>query len=95
MRQRGGAPGRQLTRARPAGSKRCGAQARCPHAILPTCLLMLQLADTVEALLSDRVALAAVGRAALAQARSWAQHDNAQALVGHVQQALAAATAAT
>lgn len=49
-----------------------------------------QLADLLETLLADRAALAAVGRKALAKARSWTEHDNAGALVGYVQQALAA-----
>ena len=53
----------------------------------------LQLADILEALLADRAALAAVGRKALAKARSWTEHDNAGALVGYVQQALALAAA--
>ena len=48
----------------------------------------LQLADVVEALLADPAALAAVGRRAQAKARSWTEHDNALALVQHVQQAL-------
>lgn len=52
-----------------------------------------QLADAVEALLSDPAALAAVGARALAKARSWTEHDNAQALVRHAQAALAAAAA--
>lgn len=55
---------------------------------IPTCP---QLADLLERLLADRAALAAVGRKALAKARSWTEHDNAGALVGYVQQALAAA----
>lgn len=50
-----------------------------------------QLADLLEALLADRASLGAVGRKALAKARSWTEHDNAAALVGYVQQALAAA----
>lgn len=54
---------------------------------IPTCP---QLADLLERLLADRAALAAVGRKALAKARSWTEHDNAGALVGYVQQALAA-----
>ena len=53
-----------------------------------------QLADRVEALLADPARLAAVGRAAAAKARSWTEHDNAAALVGHVRAALAAAAAA-
>lgn len=60
----------------------------CRHTYHPSCL---QLADLLEALLADRAALGAVGRKALAKARSWTEHDNAAALVGYVQQALAAA----
>ena len=58
--------------------------ARPPHA---------QLADRVEALLSDRAGLAAVGRAAQVKACSWTERDNAAALVGYVQAALAARAA--
>lgn len=53
-----------------------------------------QLADLVEALLADRARLAAAGRLAQAKARSWTEHDNAQALVQHVQEALAGGEAA-
>lgn len=63
------------------------------HALCTTAL-DLQLADILEALLADRAGLAAVGRKAMAKARSWTEHDNAGALVGYVQQALAAAAAA-
>ncbi|KAI7843143.1 hypothetical protein COHA_003314 [Chlorella ohadii] len=39
-----------------------------------------KLADILEALLADRAGLAAVGRKAMAKARSWTEHDNAGAL---------------
>ena len=70
------------------------AAARWTHACLPPGRLpppphmRVQLADLVESLLVDRPALAAVGRRAQAKARSWAEADNAEALVGHVRQAL-------
>ena len=48
----------------------------------------------MEALLADRARLAAAGRLAQAKARSWTEHDNAQALVQHVQEALAGGEAA-
>lgn len=49
----------------------------------------LQLADMVEAVLADRARLAATGRKAMAKARSWTERDNAAALAGHVERALA------
>ncbi|KAI3425983.1 hypothetical protein D9Q98_007951 [Chlorella vulgaris] len=48
-----------------------------------------QLADMVEAVLADRARLAATGRKAMAKARSWTERDNAAALAGHVERALA------
>jgi hypothetical protein len=49
----------------------------------------LQLADMVEAVLADRARLSATGRKAMAKARSWTERDNAAALAGHVERALA------